>query len=309
MDGWKHSLATGEDFEMEFPLKGADGRYRWFLTRVSPFRDTQGRITRWFGTNTDIDDQRNIRERLASALSLRDEFLSIASHELKTPLTSLKLQLQLANRAAEGLTEKQVSKVLQTCLRQTTSLTDLVDALLDVTRIQAGKFSLHFEPIDLGELVRDVMGRFSHQLETAKMPVKMSLEKSVIGQWDRRRLEQVITNLISNAIKYAPRASVTVTTERTNAGAALTIQDGGPEFPKVNMNSFLNDLKEPANPMSPDWDWDCLSFAELSRLIRELFQFKAKLDWDQDFVYYCLVADARWNPGELRCPYRRVNTF
>lgn len=233
---WEHSIKTGEPFNMEFPLRATDGSFRWFLTRIVPVLDNQGTVLRWFGTNTDIDDERRQRQSLAEALSLRDEFITIASHELKTPLTSLKLQLQMADRATDiqsnrTPTSTELKETFALALRQVNLLSNFVDDLFDTSKIQTGKFALSPEIFDLSDLVRDIAKGFSQQLKNAGISLKLNLEP-VTGNWDKSRLTQVLVNLFTNAIKYAPKAPLQVSVHEQHRFASLIIQDHGPGIPK-----------------------------------------------------------------------------
>ena len=143
------------------------------------------------------------------AILVRDEFLSIASHELKTPITSLKLQLQLAQRSimmekTVSQTPVKVSRFLDVSMTQVNRLTDLVEELLDVSKIQAGKLELDKKLMNLNSLIDEVKERFSLLLEEARCEVIVHSEGAVIGSWDKNRVEQILVNLLSNAIKYAP---------------------------------------------------------------------------------------------------------
>lgn len=237
LEKWRSSLDHGKAFEMEFPLLGADGQYRWFLTRSNPYRDSNGKIVRWFGTNTNVDEQRKNRDQLTAALRARDEFLSIASHELKTPLTSLKLQFQMARRdlnseANEVPSLEDLIEFNETSIRQINSLVDLVEDLLDTSRVQTGNFTLSVEKVNLSELIPDIVNRMSGQLKNAGVTVKTSLNAKGEGCWDRHRIEQVLVNLISNAIKYAPRSPIHISTENHDDCIILVVQDFGPGIPE-----------------------------------------------------------------------------
>ncbi|MGE0525951.1 MAG: PAS domain S-box protein [Bdellovibrionales bacterium] len=237
MASWKRSLESGEPFDMEFPLRGADRKFRWFLTRVNAYRDASGTIVKWFGTNTDIDEQRRIREQLSETLNARDEFLSISSHELKTPLTALKLQLQMARRTFAPLAPEIPSGhdlvgSFDLAIRQANSLASLVEDLLDISRIQTGNFSLNLGRMNLATLVKEVISRFAEQIKVANSTIELRLKDSVDGTWDRHRLEQVVVNLISNAIKYAPKSPIHIEALQREDTAILVVQDFGPGIPK-----------------------------------------------------------------------------
>jgi signal transduction histidine kinase len=173
------------------------------------------------------------RKELQNAVKARDEFLSIASHELKTPLTSLKLQLQVARRGMKkAVSVESINETLASSLKQVDSLSSLVDELLDVTRIQSGKLNLSFESMDLCLLVREVVQHFSEELKAADITVELDLLQDCVGKWDQSRLEQVLVNLVSNAIKYAPGSHLKIAMRRTDSRIVLTVHDNGPGIEK-----------------------------------------------------------------------------
>ncbi len=422
LEGWRAALALGETFEMEFPLKGADGKFRWFLTRASPLKNDQDEVVQWFGTNTDIDNQKliqkeqafmaeassllarslnyeeNVRsvarfalpmladwcvidllnedqtiqrigvahgesteegldrelkkhpsksdtlqrvgnvdgfgeralsirpqheenpriaqglgtdtvatlplvsrgknlgsisffrsgsnraftqedrrliEELSSRIAIavdnaklyqeantavqaRDEFMSIASHELKTPLTSLYLQLQMLSRTLRKLTQTQPQKkiasshpessptgtriiatpeylleTVELCEKQGKKLTDLLEELFDLTRIRLGRLELKKRLADLVSLSRDVMERYLPDAEKRGVLMQLIAPEPAIGLWDCMRIEQVVSNLISNALKYGNNQPIELTVERDSlAGVArLRVRDQGMGIP------------------------------------------------------------------------------
>jgi PAS domain S-box-containing protein len=173
---------------------------------------------------------------LREALDLRDEFLSVASHELKTPLSALNLQLQILQRniqpkAKTAPTFEMVDNSMSSSLRQVKSLIYLVEELMDVSRIHSGKFSLNLEDVDLGSIVKEIVERLRYQLQIAKCPVKLELDSSITGLWDATRLEQIIVNLISNAIKYAPGSPIHISAHQDGEKAVLIVEDKGPGIP------------------------------------------------------------------------------
>ncbi|RUO94782.1 GAF domain-containing protein [Corallococcus sp. AB018] len=146
-----------------------------------------------------------------SAVRLRDEFLSVASHELKTPLTSLILQHNLIGRALETAgTPGLVTGRLNTAQRQVLRLTALVDNLLDVSRLSLGKLSLERAEVDLVQLTRDAVERLGDVFAQARCTLELELPRTLTGQWDALRLDQVLVNLLSNAAKYGAGHPVSV---------------------------------------------------------------------------------------------------
>jgi len=231
VERWKASLETGEPFEMEFPLKGADGVFRWFLTRVNPLRDSQGRILRWFGTNTDVDEQRRTAEELREANRLKDEFLATVSHELRTPLTAVLGWAYLLR--SEQLDEKAAAGALETIERNARSQAQLIDDLLDVSRIITGKLRLDVRQVDPGSFIESAIESLRPAAEAKGVRVQKVMDTGVNTiAGDAARLQQVVWNLLSNAIKFTPKGGrVQVRLERVNSHIEIVVIDTGAGIP------------------------------------------------------------------------------
>jgi len=168
---------------------------------------------------------------LEAALKVRDEFLSIAAHELKTPLGSLRLYIDGLLRGAERgtLTAQELTLRLRQAQQQMDRLEALLDNLLDFSRARSGRLSLVLEPLDLAALAGGVCDRLRDEFTRHGRTLEVVSAGQVWGDWDKLRLEQVVTNLVSNAFKHAPRSPVWVgVTELGNDRAALTVSDRGP---------------------------------------------------------------------------------
>ncbi|HLK89143.1 MAG TPA: HAMP domain-containing sensor histidine kinase [Polyangia bacterium] len=168
-----------------------------------------------------------------NALRAREDFLSIASHELKTPLTALRLQLQMAQHkmSRDDLLQRPpdgIARALESSERQVARLTRLVEDLMDVSRIRAGKMKFVFARVNVSEVVRDVVDRFEDQLTAVGSTLTMELEDGVVGSLDQIRTEQIIDNLLVNVLKYAPGKPVRVSLGRTGEVATLVVDDRGP---------------------------------------------------------------------------------
>ncbi|HUS14438.1 MAG TPA: ATP-binding protein [Chloroflexia bacterium] len=169
---------------------------------------------------------------LQRAVQAREDFLSIASHELKTPLTSLQLQVQMLLRAAHKgtLTAQNTGRavrMLETAERQVKQLVRLINDLLDVSRLQAGKMDVTVAQLDLVALVREVATRFAPQLAMAGCGLVFDAPEPVPGWWDAARLDQVVTNLLSNAVKYGRGRPITISVIGGAEAARLTVRDEG----------------------------------------------------------------------------------
>ncbi len=160
----------------------------------------------------------------------RDEFLSIASHELRTPITALQLQLQLLQRASQrmaGGMPKALEEKLESLERQTRRLALLVNELLDVSRMRLGKLQLRYELVDLAEVAREAAGHVEADVSRTGSRLAYDLSPSP-GRFDRLRVEQVVGNLLHNAIKFTPRGGRVTVTARVEAGEVLfSVADTG----------------------------------------------------------------------------------
>lgn len=344
----KHSLETGEPYEAEYRIKqGQTGLYRWFLTRAMPVRDATGRIVKWFGTSTDIDEQKRTEEALrqsqqrvralmdsniigiiviegdtiieaneaylrqagytreevqnrqlklsmvippeaeprrqktidelltyqhvmpfegvglnkdgsqtpvligAAAIQLeplqsihflldisarkeleqrKDAFISMASHELKTPLTILKMQVQFLKKQLVEQELPNTASMLSRIDTQINRLTKLIEELLDVSKINAGKMVYAQEIIDLDALLHETVEAIQHTSTTHTIVVRGATHASLLG--DKERLAQVFINLISNAIKYSPAAdTVQIDLNTADERATILVHDHGIGIP------------------------------------------------------------------------------
>jgi PAS domain S-box-containing protein len=218
--GVARALETGSDWEDVFPLRGSDGTYRWFLSRGVPIRDAEGRVTRWFGTGTDITEQREADRR-------KDEFLATLAHELRNPLAPMRTALDIQRlcgghpgmlREAQEMMERQVEHMVR-----------LVDDLLDVSRITRGAIVLRREHLALAEVVRQALEISGPALKEARrrLTVQIASEPLVLDA-DPVRLVQVVANLLNNAARYTGEGGhVRLTAAREGSEAVISVADDG----------------------------------------------------------------------------------
>ena len=186
------------------------------------------------------------------AIRMRDEFLSIASHELNTPLTPLQLHLQrlqrvMSDSSGEHVSSAQVSQVVDVAQRQTRRLARLVHELLDISRIRLGRLELNLEEQDLAEVARDVVARTCTELGPTDSVLTVQAEQPVIGQWDRSRLEQVLGNLLTNAIRYGQGKPVEVTVRAEEDTACLMVRDRGIGIPPEHLQRIFERFERAAS--------------------------------------------------------------
>lgn len=161
------------------------------------------------------------------AVRLRDEFLAVASHELNTPMTSLVLTLQALAQNEIGLTPERRRELTKVAERQSSRLTRLVRELLDVTRLERKRIELTPEEVDLEDLLREGVARCAPELEKARCTVSIVASGRVVGEWDRSRLDQVVSNLLANAIKFGAGKPIDIVLGVRDERAYFEITDHG----------------------------------------------------------------------------------
>lgn len=235
----QHSWDTGEDWEDTFPLRGRDGTYRWFLSRAKPIRDEHGAIVRWFGTNTDITDQRLLEDSLrgltvqmVEADRRKDAFLATLSHELRTPLAALRNALGVMNAAPADATALETARGVMN--RQVTQMARLLDDLLDVSRITRDRLTLQRASVDLAAVLRDAVETCRLAFEESGVHLSSEFPQGPMVLWgDASRLVQVFENLLTNAAKYTPRGGrVDLSVETSGTQVAVTVADTGVGIPR-----------------------------------------------------------------------------
>lgn len=223
---WEDCIKTNNPFVMEYELEDPvqKGNYRWFLGRAVPNFAENGEVNQWTGTFTDIDEFKQLETQ-------KDNFLGIASHELKTPLTSLKLYTQFIKNNLEKAGDPKNANVARRMDYQIDLLTGLINELLDVTKIQKGQMQLNESLFDFDKLVDEVV---EEQQMTSRHKLFVSRSGAIGDVFaDRHRISQVIANLISNAIKYSPDADeVHISTSLHGDRAQFNVKDFGIGIPQ-----------------------------------------------------------------------------
>ena len=220
---WAECIADSRNFEMEYRIRDArTGEYIWFLNRATPVTDG-GEGVKWIGTSTNIHEFKNL-------VTQKDTFLGIASHELKTPLTSLKFYAQVLERMLKKTGDENIAEFAKKMDFQVVTLTSLIGDLLDVTKINSGKIHLNQDIFDFEKLVLET----AEEMQMSTMhKIKINPEHVGMVFADRERISQVITNLMSNAIKYSPDAEeIIIDINRNGKFATFTVRDFGIGMPE-----------------------------------------------------------------------------
>jgi two-component system CheB/CheR fusion protein len=226
-----HEKNSGE-FDIEFRSIAIPEKTKWLKAKGRAYFNKQGNATRFIGTLLDITVQKLIDEATRELLNKKDEFISIASHELKTPVTSLKAILQIIERATLQKEDmKPLHAFVQKANKQVDKLTELIKDLLDVTKIQAGKLELRKTKFILSELIEECWEELQSNTQNHQIVLEGEANLEIFA--DRNRLEQVIVNLISNAVKYSPDGDqVIIKVEKLANGIKIGITDFGIGIPK-----------------------------------------------------------------------------
>ena len=225
---WARSMAGGAPYEIEYRLLHApSGTYRWCLSRAVPVHDKAGRIVRWLGTCTDVHDQRQLTDELRQAADKKDEFLAMLAHELRNPLAPVKAATELLKLS--GVNPQRISQAVTIIDRQVRHMTELVDDLLDVSRVTRGLVELERHPVDVGQVVANAVEQSRPIIEARghALHVHGGLAPALVSG-DATRLVQVVTNLLSNAAKYTPQGgTIDVRVDTDGARVRIAVRDNG----------------------------------------------------------------------------------
>ncbi|HEX5055032.1 MAG TPA: ATP-binding protein [Gammaproteobacteria bacterium] len=245
----------GFNRQTELKFRHKEGGIVWGLISSSPIKsDGASAYAGALGMVTNVTERKRADEEreqlvreLQQAVQARDEFLSVASHELRTPITTLKLHVQTALLMRDRGTEvfsPAFAYRLDGINRQINRLTQLIDDLLDVTRMSGKKMRYEFRDMDLAETVREVAGRFAEEVKRAKTVLRVDAPSPVRGKWDKLRIEQVIDNLISNALRHGSGTPVEVVLSGDDGVANLVVRDRGPGIPPATQEKIFERFEQ-----------------------------------------------------------------
>ena len=216
---------------MEHRFLCHDGAYYWHLSRGHAQKDSDGKITVWIGTHTDIDEQKRKEQQ-------KDEFIGIASHEMKTPLTTAKAYLQLLELSLdkESETTKLYAKKASFAVDR---LNELIGELMDVSKIQSGKLDYNITVFNFNEMVDDAVENIRDASPKHAFIKTGKAEQEVTG--DKQRLQQVVINLLSNAVKYSPDSSdVYISIEQLKDEIKVSVKDNGIGIDKEHLEKIFD---------------------------------------------------------------------
>ena len=319
LERWRAAIATGEPFEMTFPLRDAGGRFRPFLTRIVPAHDASGAVTAWYGVNTDVSEQVHAEQALRRAeIALRDlnaglerqveertreanearaqaeaanqaksEFLASMSHEIRTPLHGVLGYADLL-RDTDTLTSRQAQQLdrLQT---SGAALLTVVNDVLDFSKIEAGRFELKLHPFTPAGLIDNAMSIVRSSAETKGLKLSAMVDPALPGRLvgDQDRLRQVLLNLLNNAIKFTANGSVTLkVTAKPSASSpdrwtlAFIVEDTGIGIPKAKAHRLFERFSQIDGSIAREHGGTGLGLA-ISRSLVELMGGRITLESEE----------------------------
>ncbi|MBA2270452.1 MAG: response regulator, partial [Chthoniobacterales bacterium] len=232
---WQQALAAGTPYEIEFRLKrSSDDEYRWFLGRALPRQDPKGKIVSWFGTCTDIHEQKQTQDALRTARDTlrreniqKDEFLGVVSHELRTPLNAVFGWTRLMQEHV--LEEDERAQAVDSIVRNAEAQARLIEDVLDITRIVNQKLSLNPEILNLWHIMNDSVDAVLPSAEAKGVALVSAFDShDLLVHGDRNRLQQVLVNLLANAVKFTPSGGeIRVELGEQNGFSSVTVSDNG----------------------------------------------------------------------------------
>ncbi|QIR35340.1 response regulator [Tolypothrix sp. PCC 7910] len=245
---WALAQQDGGRYQAEGRIRRADGVYRWHLHQAVPLKNEQGQVIKWFGTATDIDDQKQLEQERAKALThekfareeaeranrIKDEFLAVLSHELRSPLNPILGWVQLLQ--GRKMDEARTAQALATIERNAKLQAQLIEDLLDISRIMRGKLTLKAASVSLAFVITSALETVRLAAEAKSIQIAVSLDPEVSKvSGDGARLQQAVWNLLSNAVKFTPIGGrVEVKLTQVNSQAQIQVIDTGkginPEF-------------------------------------------------------------------------------
>ena len=231
---WEKSIATKKPFIFEHRFRNSDNQYRWFLSRAFPDLDEEGNVKRWVGTSTDINDMKKQEKQ-------KNDFIKMANHELKTPVTTIKGYVQLLKKMRGDSEDKFLVNSLNTIESQVNKLTSLIGDLLDISRMESGKLPLNKGRFSLVELVTETIEDIKASEQSHQINFELLHTSDIEVYADRERITQVLNNLLTNAIKYSPHAnSVDVKLSADHECAIVSVHDYGIGMDKEELTKIFD---------------------------------------------------------------------
>lgn len=254
---WEKSLQTGEILATEIRLQNTNHLYRWHLCRALPLIDKSGNIKKWFGTFTDIDDQKRLQENMITANrelirinQMKSDFTSMVSHELRTPLAAIKEGIDLIIDEIEGPINESQKETLGISKANVDRLSRLITNVLDFSRIEKGKLQLNKTDHNLNNIIKESYQTMNFSAQKKRLDFQLHLlDQPVSAHVDADKIKQVLVNLLDNAIKFTPpngRITLQLTPQQDHA--EINVTDSGPGIKKEDQELIFEMYSQSKSP-------------------------------------------------------------
>jgi signal transduction histidine kinase len=242
-------IEQGESITEEVDFTFETNERRHYREAIEPMRDRAGRIVGIIGAATDITEQHAMRRQLTDDVAFRERMMGVLGHDLRSPLSAIKLSGELLRRRGERSVQDR--KQLEHIRRAADRMEEMIDTLLDFTRLRFGEFPLSFGQADLGEIARGVVDEM--RAANSEWPIELRARGALRGHWDSARVSQAITNLVSNALTYRePGTAVTVDVNGSDRDVTVAVNNRGAPIPPssipVIFEPFRRDVHQNRSP-------------------------------------------------------------
>ena len=266
---WMHTLRTGDPLSIEHRLRRHDGVYRWHISRSTIMHDISGNAVKWFGSSADIHDSKlaerrerrlttrtvtlaKQREKLLALNAAKDEFISLASHQLRTPATVVKQYLSMVLDGYVGKISPELRNMLERANASNDRQIDIVDDLLEVARVDAGKVNLVKTEVNLVPLVQEVINEHDALIQDRQQKVHLNyLQPGISAPIDRSRMKMVIENILDNASKYSPENTrIDFEVSQQDDTVSIAVIDQGVGIARGDHTKLFGKFSRLNNPLS-----------------------------------------------------------
>ena len=241
LERWTLSIATGEPFEMEFPLRSSSGEFRWFLTRVSPLFDANGEIVRWFGTNTDVHSQREAADAAQAANQAKSNFLAAMSHETRQPINATLGFVEVLEMEMYGPLNEEQKKALARIRLNQEQLRTVVTDVLTFARLDVGQVQLEHEMLQCHDLLADIPSLTEPQMAARQVSMRVEpCDETLITRGDRNHVLQICTNLLTNALRASEKGgAITMRCRARDEWVDIEVEDAGTGIPADKLEQIF----------------------------------------------------------------------
>ena len=274
---WTEAIRGGSSFQGEFRVRTSNqGDHRWHLTRALPVQDSQGQVIRWFGTATDIHEHKTIQHQLqrsrweaAAASHVKSEFLANMSHEIRTPMTAI---LGYAELLADKEDDPEKREFLEIIERNGSFLLEIINDILDLSKIEAGKLEIHAEPFDLVPLVEDIRSLMQLRANENRIDFRVEYVQPMPRQIhsDPKRLRQILLNLVGNAIKFTSQGGVALRISCHEEQVVFEVVDTGIGMSPQQVEQLFQAFRQADGSVSRQYGGSGLGLAISQRLAKML---------------------------------------